>query len=322
MVLFLTEYFRANGLGHLRRCIAFSELFIRKGIETQIVVNTDHIDADIFNSEMKQQNWMIENHLEGQYEAIIIDSYRAQSKDYEHFKQYTNHLVAIDDDKRINYPLGCIIYNGGLGGLIYQYDLERYKKVLVGPEFALLRKEFRESKEDRKINESIVRILITMGGSDPLHLTAKILQFYTSKYPFLYLDVIIGPGFTEFKEENFNHFPLIQFYRNLDPSSMCKLMLQADLCITAGGQTVYELGSLGVPFIVLKTAENQNGNISGLVKSGVIDSYLDPNDGDFSKNLSHLYQKLENQFIRQIMSAKLKSLFQLDSLDIIGSILN
>lgn len=322
MVLFLTEYFRANGLGHLRRCIAFSELFIRNGIKTQIVVNTDHSDADIFNSDLKQQNWMIENHLDDQYEAIIIDSYRAQLKDYEHFQHYTNRLVAIDDDKRIDYPLGCIIYNGGLGGLVFQYDQERYKKVLVGPEFALLRKEFRENCEDKKLNERIEKILITMGGSDPLQLTATLLQYYTSQYPSIYLDVIIGPGFTDFREINYNHFPCIKFYKNLDARVMCKLMLQADLCITAGGQTIYELGSLGVPFIVLKTAENQNGNLTGLVKSGAIDTYLDPNEGDFLKNLHLVNLKLENQFDRQNMSTKLKSLFQIDSLDIVGSILN
>lgn len=322
MVLFLTEYFRLNGLGHLRRCIAFSELFESKGIKTQILVNTDHGDAEIFNSDLKQQNWLVQNQLETRYEAIIIDSYRAQSIDYEHFKQYTNHLVAIDDDKRIEYPSGSIIYNGGLGGLVYQYEVNRYKKILVGPEFALLRQEFRENRVEKKINQNIERILITMGGSDPLHLTSKMIPFYHSEFPSSQLDVIIGPGFSDFKEEEFHHCPYLTFYRNLDARSMCELMLRVDLCITAGGQTIYELGKLGIPFIVIQTAENQKGNISGLIKSGVIESYVDPSKGDFFVSLSQLSQKLAIVSARQKMSTELKMIFQIKSLDIVGSILN
>ncbi|MBL0954700.1 MAG: hypothetical protein IBJ01_08040 [Leptospira sp.] len=322
MVLFLTEYFRSNGLGHLRRCIAFSELFESEGIKTKILVNTDHEDAEIFQSELNQQNWLVQNQLETWYDAIIIDSYRAEAADYEHFKQYTHHLVAIDDDKRIEYPSGCIIYNGGLGGLVYQYDPNRYKKILVGPEYALLRKEFRENRIEKKINQNIDRILITMGGSDPLHLTSKLIQFYHSEFPSSELDVIVGPGFTEFTEEEFHQFPYLKIYRNLDARSMCELMLQVDLCITAGGQTIYELGKLGIPFIVIQTAENQTGNISGLVKSGVIESYIEPSRGDFLTNLSQLNQKLTNVSVRQNMSTKLKTIFQIKSFDIVGSILN
>jgi UDP-2,4-diacetamido-2,4,6-trideoxy-beta-L-altropyranose hydrolase len=322
VVLFLTEYFRLNGLGHLRRCIAFSELFERKGIKTQILVNTDHEDADLFHTDINKQNWLVHKQLDTRYDAIIIDSYRAEAAHYEHFKQYTNHLVAIDDDNRIEYPSGCIIYNGGLGGLIYQYDPNRFKKILVGPDYALLRREFRENREEKKINQNLERILITMGGSDPFHLTSKLIQFYHAEFPASQLDVIIGPGFTDFKEEEFHHIPNLKVYKNLDASSMCDLMLQVDLCITAGGQTIYELGRLGIPFIVIQTAENQIGNISGLVKSGVIESYINPSIGDFLTSLCQLNQKMANVSVRQNMNTKLKSIFQIKSLDIVGSILN
>jgi UDP-2,4-diacetamido-2,4,6-trideoxy-beta-L-altropyranose hydrolase len=322
VVLFLTEYFRLNGLGHLRRCIAFSELFENKGIKTQILVNTDHEDADVFHTDINKQNWLVHKQLDTRYDAIIIDSYRAEAAHYEHFKQYTNHLVAIDDDNRIEYPSGCIIYNGGLGGLVYQYDPNGFKKILVGPEYALLRQEFRENREEKRINKKIERVLITMGGSDPLQLTSKIIQFYHSEYPSIHLDVIIGPGFNDFKEVELDHFPFLTYYRNLNALSMCQLMLQVDLCITAGGQSIYELGRLGIPFIVIQTAENQTGNISGLVKSGAIETYIDPKIGNFSTKLFQLNHKLENFSNRQTMSAKLKTIFQLNSLDIVGSILN
>ncbi|MDF3820175.1 glycosyltransferase [Leptospira sp. 96542] len=322
MVLFLTEYFKSNGLGHLRRCIAFSELFEDAGYATKIIINTDDSSAGIFESKYIINNWLINGNFENQYQAIIVDSYRAQISDYKKISEHTSHLVVIDDDNRIEYPQSCIIYNGGLGGAIYQYDPSKYKKILVGPEYSLLRKPFRNHKESKFIDKKISRVLITMGGSDPLNLTSKIINQCSSKFPDLNLDVIIGPGFKHFKENQFLKKTTVKFYRNLDATSMVQLMMLADLCITAGGQTIYELGKLGIPFIVIKTAENQQGNILGLSRVNIIDQYLDPNVKNFEHQLENLMQKLVRKTDRRIMSEKLLKIFKNKSLSIVDSIFN
>ncbi len=322
MILFLTEYFKSSGLGHLRRCMAFAELFEDLGYSAKILVNTDDPYANIFDSKFVIRNWLENLNLEDQYECIVIDSYHALKLHYEKFLKFTARLVAIDDNTRIDYPNGCIIYNGGLGGLLYNYDTSKYKKVLVGPEFALVRRQFHLHKDKKIIGEQIRKVLISMGGSDPLNLTLRLIRIYASKFPNFKLDIIIGPGFENFPTDEFFNSDIIRFYKNLDADSMYRLMCESDLCITAGGQTVYELGKLGVPFIVIKTAENQLGNLLGLNRTGLVEQYIDPIGSDFEQKVESFTDNLSTKNARSLMNEKLVKVFNTDQSVIVRSVLN
>jgi spore coat polysaccharide biosynthesis predicted glycosyltransferase SpsG len=60
----------------------------------------------------------------------------------------------------------------------------------------------------------------------------------------------------------------ITLHTNADMAQMANLMRNADLAITAAGQTMYELASAGVPSIAIQVAENQKLNIEGFQKAG------------------------------------------------------
>ena len=47
----------------------------------------------------------------------------------------------------------------------------------------------------------------------------------------------------------------VQVYH--DVKNMAELMARCDLAVTAGGTTIYELSTLGVPFVCFSYAENQ-----------------------------------------------------------------
>lgn len=302
--------------------MAFAELFEDAGYSTKIVVNTDDPNSSIFDSKIIIKNWATDLDLVDRYESIIIDSYRASVAHYEAFMKFTENLVAIDDNSRIIYPAGCIVYNGGLGGYLFNYDKTRYKKIIDGPEFVLVRRPFHLHENKKVISDQVQKVLISMGGSDPLQLTLKLIKIYTLKYPYLRLDVIIGPGFENFPTTNFKESTLVTFYKNLDAESMYHLMFESDLCITAGGQTIYELGKLGTPFIVIKTAENQIGNIFGLKRIGLIDQYIDPTDLDFEQQVVEFTESLSTKNARCLMSEKLVKVFNTEKSVIVSSILN
>ena len=48
------------------------------------------------------------------------------------------------------------------------------------------------------------------------------------------------------------------------PEDMRAIMATADLAVTAGGQTTYELAASGVPAVALCIAENQRPNLAAL----------------------------------------------------------
>lgn len=287
MIFIFTEYFQKSGIGHYRRCSALAGLFRAENIATEIILDTDSENRSDFEIGTIVESWLttgLHKWIQKKPEAIVIDSYRADSSLYEEVVDAGIRLVCVDDFDRLNYPRKAILYNGGVGGLIYNYR-DRYSKVLEGPEFILLRKPFIGKVEKHNISKVIKRILVSMGGSDPKNLTLRILTLLNQRFPEIQTDAVIGPAFEDPDRYKDSLFPSVVFHRNLDAQEIKKLMQSTDFCISAGGQTVYELGRLGIPMILIKTAENQYGNLTGLKKMNIIENYLDPEDDRFEEKL-------------------------------------
>jgi spore coat polysaccharide biosynthesis predicted glycosyltransferase SpsG len=89
-------------------------------------------------------------------------------------------------------------------------------------------------------------------------------------YPQLLKKVIISKSFqniAEIERLKDSNTELI-YYPNA--AEMRKVMLESDIAISAGGQTLYELARVGVPTIGICIAENQLQNIQRWRKSGFL----------------------------------------------------
>jgi UDP-2,4-diacetamido-2,4,6-trideoxy-beta-L-altropyranose hydrolase len=60
---------------------------------------------------------------------------------------------------------------------------------------------------------------------------------------------------------------------HVDVDDMASLVAKADLAVGAGGVSALERCCLGVPSVVLVVAENQRGNVEGLVRAGAAISF-------------------------------------------------
>ena len=69
----------------------------------------------------------------------------------------------------------------------------------------------------------------------------------------------------------------------------------ADLAITGGGQTMYELAYLGIPAIVIEISSNQRANIIGFESIGVIKSAGSISDENFIHNFIRCCVDILNQ---------------------------
>jgi ribosomal protein S18 acetylase RimI-like enzyme len=91
------------------------------------------------------------------------------------------------------------------------------------------------------------------------------------EYPKLYKKVVIGGGF----KKNSEILDVIDCNTELiyypDARVMLKLMLESDIAVSAGGQTLYELARVGVPTIAIGVASNQTHNLENWHKIGFIE---------------------------------------------------
>jgi spore coat polysaccharide biosynthesis protein SpsF len=100
--------------------------------------------------------------------------------------------------------------------------------------------------------ESAPRIVVSMGGADPLNLTVIALKALGSLEQLVRADFVIGPAFADpegvvARIENAS--PHFRALRNV--SDLSSVFAGADLAVVAFGVTAYELAALGVPAIYL-----------------------------------------------------------------------
>ena len=273
-VCILTEGGKSIGFGHITRCLSLYQAFEEKGIEPKFFINGDDSVVDI----VKQTDYEIINWIKSEQEIldkiegtdiVIVDSYLAGIDFYEQVSKLAKVPVYIDDNKRLDYPKGVVV-----NGNIHAKDLNYPKKdgvfYLLGTKYTPLRKAF-WNIPNKEIRETVQSAMITFGGNDMRNLTPRVLTLLCGNYPYLRKNVIIGRGFKNINEiekmadknTNLTYYP--------DAEKMKQVMLDSDIAISAGGQTLYELARVGVPMIVISVANNQLGNISGWQKTGFIE---------------------------------------------------
>ncbi|MNR75302.1 UDP-2,4-diacetamido-2,4,6-trideoxy-beta-L-altropyranose hydrolase [compost metagenome] len=215
-------------------------------------------------------------HLEGHPAGtwVILDGYHFDPSYQQALRAAGHRLLLLDDTAEWSEFHADIILNQNLNAHQLVYPSGPQTLQVLGTRFALLRPEFAPFRDlPRSVPEVARRILVTMGGADPFNASLKVLKALEriQRFP-LEIAVIVG-------SLNPNRLGLEQAVANSErlsartklvfsPSDMTDWMAWADVAITAGGSTCWELALMGVPSVVLITAENQRRGAEGLKTVG------------------------------------------------------
>ena len=270
-VYIFTEGGHKVGYGHITRCTALYEELEKRECDVTFVINGDEeVSSVLDNKRFVLKDWRDKDYLSNllcEKDYVIIDSYLASEEIYEYISNKVKKALYIDDNMRINYPKG-IICNPSIYGEELNYHFKEDIKYLLGIDYVILRKEFIDIPH-KIIKDKIEDILITFGGSDITNMTPKVLKELRKNYSQSNKHVIIGKGFNNLEEIKNIADEKTMFYYNLNAEEMKNVMLKCDFAISAAGQTIYELLRVGIPFIPIQVADNQENNIKGLEKIGI-----------------------------------------------------
>ncbi|AUB56005.1 hypothetical protein BK007_08335 [Methanobacterium subterraneum] len=298
-IFILTEGSKDIGFGHITRCISIYQAFRKYNFKPLLIVNGDEsivnyydgiVIFDWFNKSEKLFDKF------GNADIIIIDSYMAPKEVYDKLSTITKILVSIDDNNRVEYPKGIII-NGSINAAGINYTYNNNSLYLLGSKYVPLRNEF--WRDIRKpIRKTIDSVMVTFGGEDNANLTPKILGLLRKFYPEFEKKIVIGKGFSNLEEiKNFVDSNT-KLYHNPNAAQMKQLMIESDIAISAGGQTIYELARIGVPCIIINVAENQLNHVKGWKCVGFICYAGWKNDPDLSENILKYLDELDDQHFR------------------------
>jgi spore coat polysaccharide biosynthesis predicted glycosyltransferase SpsG len=125
--------------------------------------------------------------------------------------------------------------------------------MLLGGNYALLRREFRELAPFNT-NEKANRVFVCFGGSDLRNITPKVIRALKD-IESIQISVVLGE-LTKCDEDVFAFAGKnVSVYKT--PDSISGIMRQCDIAVTAAGSMVYELAALGIPTITIVQANNQ-----------------------------------------------------------------
>lgn len=255
-ISFVTTANQAIGTGHLRRCLTLSAEFTRRGVEVQYWVY--HGDPQLrrwLSTRSETATIAPELTLERAIEEAsgnpiaVVDTYDSGKSNLAALLARGVKTLVMDDLADRILPAtwllnSCVREPARYAGLTQG-------SLLLGPQYALLRPQFR-SLPKRVIAEKVTKVLLTFGGSDILNLRERILRLLDHDPDRLHIRVVSG-ALSEINRAE-SHHEVEVFH---DVENMADLMCWADIAITAAGQTGFELAATGCPALCLRVADNQ-----------------------------------------------------------------
>jgi len=306
-IIFRTNGGKNIGLGHLYRCVSLAEalnendknneiIFISNS-ETKRIIEENNFrftESDKFDTEDSEKIKKFNPDI------IIFDSYLADNEYLKILKRISKLIIFDDNNDIYDSSIPDIIINGN----IHAHNLNYFNKKnhFLGPEYLILKKEYRNYKETATINNTEKSIMITTGGADFNRVMIKFVKSLKNLNLTKY--IIIGPSYEEdyikeIKKETDKSFKII-----FKPKSLREYIEKSDFVITAAGSTVYEILTLKRVPIIYTLADNQKMIANELEKYGIL------NLGDYTGiDYSDLILKIENEF--NLKKYELKKFFNL-----------
>ncbi|MDA8162360.1 MAG: UDP-2,4-diacetamido-2,4,6-trideoxy-beta-L-altropyranose hydrolase [Desulfobacteraceae bacterium] len=201
---------------------------------------------------------------------LVVDGYHFDQAYHLAMKSMGIHLLLIDDLASLPEYNADIIVNQNSYAEKGLYGDKGGPISLVGVRYILLGSNFIKLAEGPLFHEKAGNLLITLGGGDVTDSVKCILSaLFMIARPGLHVKIVLGPlvnGFDRISKDVSRlscHVELIRDVRDMAP-----VIEWADMAISAGGTTCYELAFMGKPFIVVITAKNQERVAESFGKAG------------------------------------------------------
>lgn len=263
------------GSGHVMRCIALAQEWSAKGGRVvfacrslppfqQKRVKEEGFDFFTIDEEPGSDRDALKTAEVSVSEGagwVVVDGYHFADNFQRLLKERGLKILFIDDYKHSQKYCADIILNQNLYASSEMYENhEPYTRVLCGPRFALLRREFVRLVPFQRIpREKASKILVSLGGFDFENVTLKVLSA---------LSVIGSPAFDVIICSSSRN-PHLDFIVNVarnsahrisvmtDVKTMDELMLNADIGIVSASTTSYEIAFTQLPSLLIVNAQNQ-----------------------------------------------------------------
>jgi UDP-2,4-diacetamido-2,4,6-trideoxy-beta-L-altropyranose hydrolase len=310
-ILFVADAGPEVGGGHVMRCLTLARALVERGAECAFVesraaapilrrfgwpaqtllamADARDLDALVASAEDFAERLGVD--------AIVVDHYGVDLRQEQPLRaEGGRRLVVIDDLANRRHSCDLLIDPG------YGRRREHYSALivpecasLVGPSHALVRPEFAAARQRalgrRAKHGPVRRALVALGLTDVGGLTGRVVAALTDELGDVRLDIVLGadaPSLPALREAALTDRRLHLW---VDTAEMASLMADADIAIGAGGSSVWERATVGLPSATVILADNQREMIDLMAGAGFTFA-IDATQSDFETRLAECWRAL------------------------------
>ncbi|AXX93555.1 UDP-2,4-diacetamido-2,4,6-trideoxy-beta-L-altropyranose hydrolase [Malaciobacter molluscorum LMG 25693] len=255
------------GHGHIMRTFVLAKEYEQKGFEVSFAtLNLEgNLNKKILDNKFGLYNLNTKNIQELIYlikkqniDILIIDNYEIDYKSEKLIKEKTNvKILCLDDTYEKHYCDVLINHNISANEKKYKNLVPKNCKLKCGAKYTLLRDEFYKYKKKviKKSNEKI-RVFVAIGGTDHSNINIdilKVLELFENLKVYI-VTTSANKNLKQLKEYCKNK-DFINLY--IDTKKIAKLMAKSDFAVVSASVILNEVYFMNLPFIAIKTANNQ-----------------------------------------------------------------
>lgn len=257
-ILFVCDAGPGVGGGHVMRCLTLAAALAARGATCAFVRTPEA--ADILARYAPDMPLVDER---AAADLVVLDSYRMAPATEAAWRARAGRLAVVDDLARPHDA--DLVLDPSFGREARDYSAP---VVLAGPGYALVRPAFAAARAGALVRrgEPARRCLVSLGLTDVGGITGRVAAALADSG--LALDVVVGAGAPS--------LPALQasaadgrLTLHVDSGDMAGLITRADVCVGAGGSSVWERACLGLPTVTLILADNQRDMAMRLDAAGV-----------------------------------------------------
>lgn len=279
-VLFLPNAGPGVGGGHVLRCLSLARALRVRGLRCAFATPSAGVSLverfgeglfDAISAETTED--AAEACRPAEICAVVVDHYGRGAREEKAFAGRQRAVMVLDDlaDRR---HVCDVLLDPGYGRVHADYagKVSRGARLLLGPDYALLRPEFdtRRAVAFTPVRDEVGRVFVSFGLSDVEGVTARAVSTVRQTLPDVRIDVALASDARSLPELRARaaHDPLLTLH--VDVLDVASLLEGADIAVGAGGSATWERACVGIPTLAVVVADNQRSLIGNLDDAGVV----------------------------------------------------
>jgi UDP-2,4-diacetamido-2,4,6-trideoxy-beta-L-altropyranose hydrolase len=261
------------GGGHVMRCLALAETLASAGWSIGFVTRREGLAA--VPALAASRHAIVEAEGNGQAQIgdraalVVVDHYGLDAGFEAAVKRQDRSIVVFDDLADRAHDCDVLV-DPTPGRAAADYAGKGARQLLLGGQQAIIRREWQQQRPKAlarlATGDAVKRVIVSMGATDPANATSKVLAALALAKLDADVDVVLGAGAPHL--ESVRKLTNSRVVLHVGPGNLPTLTAAADLAIGAPGTSSFERALLGLPAILIPTADNQRFNAAAFAASG------------------------------------------------------